>query len=475
MIAVWILLGVVGTFLAVIVGRTFAFSPPPDPPVTIRAVTIDEGAVATRMRALIRCRTVSRGTKSREEEAAFAVIPALLRQLYPRLHAVCRQELVGKRGILYHWPGRSSDRPSVIVAHYDVAPAEAGRWTKPPFDGVLQDGVLWGRGALGAKGTLLGIFEAAEMLIGQGYVPKNDLYLSLGGDEETEGTGARDIAEVLKRRGIAPVFVLDRGGAVVRGEFPGLKRPCALVGVAEKGAVNVTLRAAQGGTAAPAGRSQLSTDVLAQAKKRVEKTSFPLRLTPPAQALFETLGKHCMFPARLFFANLWCFLPLLELLCRKRGGELNTLIRTTCAFAGSVAAGEQAACAAVGAQVRIVGGETAEHVKARLTAVIRDDRVTVEAKAHKAPSPVSRTDGEPWLRLQKAIAQTWPEAVLSPYPMGVTSDAYHYAGLSDHVYRFTAMALTARERAMIHGVDERVPMEKLYTTIRFYVRLMRRC
>lgn len=477
MALLWIVLALLVAFVAVLLIRAMRFVPRAQEKVEPETVQVDETAAAAHMQALIRCRTVSYQDAALEDAGAFAAVPGMLRDMYPRLHAACVQELIGTRGIMYRWAGKSSGKPSVFMAHYDVVPAEALQWRKPPFDAVIENGELWGRGTLDTKGTLLSILEAAELLLEEGFVPENDIYLCFGGNEEISGDGAPGIVKALRERGIVPAFVLDEGGAVVEKVFPGVKKPAALVGIGEKGSVNALFEVKSQGGHASAPPPHTPVGMLAKAVTRVEGKPFPFRLAAPARALFDTLGRHSTFVYRLIFANLWCFAPLLNMLCKKMGGEMNALVRTTCAFtqmSGSEAANVMPPAASVGANLRIIGGETMETVRERLVRVVDDPAVEITISPGSNPSPDSRMDGEAWQRLSHAIAQTWPEAIISPYLMVAASDSRHYAAISEHVYRFCAMELSAQERKMIHGNDERIPLNKLYETIRFYVRLMRK-
>jgi carboxypeptidase PM20D1 len=200
----------------------------------------DAGSVAgsiDRFRRLVRIPTVSRIDEAQTDWAQFDAFIDALPQLYPATHSALERELVGGHSMLYRWAGSEDGPPTVLMAHYDVVPATDEGWSHPPFSAeIVDDGdgeAIWGRGTLDDKGALVGILEAVEASAAAGFRPRNDVYLSFGHNEETTGGGAIAIVETLEARGIRPALVLDEGGAVVEGVFPGVGKPAAVIGVSE--------------------------------------------------------------------------------------------------------------------------------------------------------------------------------------------------------------------------------------------------
>lgn len=473
-----ILVAVILVFLAVILIRTAAFKPKAQAAAAPAPVQVDEEKAVGDLQRMIQCKTVSFREQEKEDRAEFDKFRALLRELYPRVHEAMSLERIGRSGLLYHWKGRGKGAPSVFMAHYDVVPANEAAWDKPPFAGVIEDGVLWGRGTLDTKGTLCGVMEGAETLLGQGYVPENDIYLAFAGDEEIAGPTAPAMVDELEKRGIHPALVVDEGGAVVENVFPGVNQPCALIGIGEKGMMNLRLSLEGQGGHASAPPAHTPVGVLAKAVVDIENHPFRFQLTKPAREMFDTLGRHSTFVYRMIFANLWYFKPVLNAICKKSGGELNALMRTTCAFTqmqGSPADNVIPPSTSVGANMRLCGADTLDSAMDYLKGVVDNPAITFTRVHGMNPSPYSRTQGEGWEKLKNAINQTWPEALISPYLMVACSDSRHYCRISENVYRFSAMALTKEERGMIHGNNERIPLEKIVRTAQFYVRLMGSC
>jgi carboxypeptidase PM20D1 len=474
-----LLTGALTALPAVLVARAVAFRPIKKEKAAPDAVPVDGDRAVASLAQMIRCKTVSNQEHEKEDEAEFQRFRDYLVSRYPGIHSTCELRHIGRNGLLYRWAGKSSDAPSVFMAHYDVVPADPATWTKPPFGGLVEDGILWGRGALDTKGTLVGVVEAAEQLIGQGFVPENDIYLAFSGEEEISGDSALDIVKDFEARGVKPALVLDEGGAVVEGVFPGVTDSCALIGTGEKGQLflYMDMHSDGGHASAPPPHSILGR--LGRAAAAIEDHPFPFNLTPPAAEMFDTLGRHSTFAYRLIFANLWLFRPVLDLLCSKTGGELNALVRTTTVItqaSGSAANNVIPPEASVGVNVRLAGGDTTESAIERLRRVVNDPDITFRRGVFSEASVFSQTGDAPgWQRMVSAVERTWPEAVVSPYLMIAGSDSRHYSRISDHVYRFCPMAMTTEERHSIHGNDEHIAVPTVKKTVQFYVRLMRMC
>ena len=464
-------------FLAVVIARAIMFKPEKVDRSGASPVFVNGEKATHDLGEMIKCKTISHQDKTLDDESEFEKFEKLLPKLFPEVFKKCSYEKIGERGLLVKWSGKSSQSPSVFMSHYDVVSVEQADWEKPAFEGIVENGLLWGRGTLDTKGTLNGILQAAEALIKEGFVPKNDIYFAFGGNEEVAGDGSWGIVQHFKSLGITPGMVLDEGGAVCSGVFPGVKGQIALVGIGEKGQMNIRYTVKGGGGHSSSPKAGGPIPRLSAACLRVEKYSFKYTLTKPAALLFDTAGRHSSFLFRILFANLWCFSPLLSVYAKLSGGEFNALVRTTIAFTqmtGSKGANVIPAHATMVSNHRIIPGETVESVTERIKKIVDDDKIEVSLINGNNPSVISETNCEAYDRVKSAISETWQEAIVSPYLMVAGSDSRHWGEISDKVYRFSAMALSKEERGMIHGNNERIPLDTISRTVEFFIRVMRK-
>ncbi len=474
----FIIPAIIVIFIAIIVIRTLIFTPKASVEVSEKEINFEKDAAVESLRELVRCKTVSFKDSTLEDNKEFEKLINKLPSLYPNVFKVCSLETLPDRALLFKWSGKEQGDAAVMMAHYDVVPVNEDMWDKPPFEAILEDGVLWGRGTLDTKVTVNGILSAAENLIKQGFTPKNDIYFAFSGGEEVNGNGAVNIVDYFENNNINLSFVVDEGGAVVENVFPGVKAPCGLIGIAEKGMMDVEYKVLSAGGHASAPKPNAPIDVLSKSCCKLLKKPFKSHLTKPVKEMFDTLGRHSNFLYRMIFANLWLFSGVLDILCKKSGGELNALMRTTVAFTqakGSSASNVIPPEATLVSNIRLNPNDTMDSALKFLNKTINDDKVFVNKLHGMNPSRISKTNCEEYGKVASAVASTWKGSIVSPYLMVQCSDSRHYGRISDRVYRFSAMDLTAEERATIHGNNEKIRVETLLRAVEFYIRLMSEC
>ena len=474
----FVIIGIIAAFVAVILVRTLTFKPKAQPAISNEEVSFDKDGAVNALAELVKCKTISYTDHSLEDDGEFEKLISKLPALYPQVFEKCDFQQLADRGLLFKWPGKTASEPAVLMAHYDVVPVNEDQWEKPAFEAIIEDGVMWGRGTLDTKVTINGVLYAANSLIAQGFVPEHDIYFAFSGGEEVSGLGAVNIVDWFDQKGITPALVVDEGGAVVENVFPGVKQPCGLIGIAEKGMMNAQFRCVSAGGHASAPKPHTPVGILARACTRLESKPFKAHIEGPAAQMFDTLGRYSTPLYRMIFANMWCFGWVIDLLGKLSGGEMNALVRTTVAFTqmeGSSAANVIPPEARMVANMRLNPSDSVASALAYLRKVVGDDAVEITALDASEPSRVSTTDCPGWEKVSASVAETWRGSIVAPYLMVQCSDSRHWGRISDKVYRFSAMDLTAAERATIHGNNERIRLETISKAVEFYIRLMSKC
>jgi carboxypeptidase PM20D1 len=284
------------------------------------------------------------------------------------------------------------------------------------------------------------------------------------------------IAARLAERGVKPDLVLDEGGAVVAGFLPGMDRPVATIGVAEKGYLSVELSVQSEGGHSSIPPPQTAVGILSAAVARLEEHPVPANLDAVVRGTLDHLGPELPFLARAVTANLWLFAPFVERTLA-RVPATNASIRTTTAATMFAAGVKENILPSTGRAVvnfRILPGDSVESVLQHVRRVVGDPRVEVNPLPYaNEPSPVAPPDSEAFRVLHRTVRQIFPDAVVAPSLVLGATDARHYVSLTPNVYRFLPIRLLPDDVRRFHGIDERLAIEDYATAVRFYVQLLR--
>jgi carboxypeptidase PM20D1 len=469
--------------IAVVIVQTLRFRPPErgERPTLVAAPGIDVDAAARRLGEAIRIRTVSEGGGSARDEAQWHALHAWLAHSYPGVHATLQREQIAGLTLLYTWQGSDPAlAPIVLMAHQDVVPinpATLTDWTYPPFDGVVADGIVWGRGALDDKGGLVGLMEATETLIESGFKPERTIMLLFGHDEEVGGEGVRQAVELLRARKVVPQLVLDEGFMVLA-DFPLTGRPAGVIGVAEKGYLTLKLTApAAGGHSSMPPRNSGAVR-LARAIVALEEKQMPGSLAdPPIADLLRGVADDMPWLQRAVLANDWLFSRLVDAqLSALPSG--NALLRTTTAptmLTGSVKDNVLPQAASALVNFRIHPRDSVASVTEHVRAVVAAFEIEIERAPgvlHAEPSPIAPTDTHVYRTLEALADWVGEGAPVAPGLVLGATDSRHFATLTPAAYRFMPVIGTPEEIAGFHGTDERLSVANVGRMVEGYARLM---
>ena len=449
------------------------------PVAAVPPIAVDEAGAASRLAAAIRFRTIADIADADHSADAFRGLHAHIAASFPAFYAATTRETVGGYSLLYAWQGADpAAKPIAVLAHQDVVPVAPGTekdWQHPPFDGVVADGFIWGRGSWDDKGNLYAILEAAEALARDGFRPKRTIYFAFGHDEEVAGLrGAGAIAALLAARGVRLDFVLDEGLIITQGILKGLDRPAALIGVAEKGYATFALKAqgTPGHSSMPPRDTAIGT--LSAALVRLEENRLPTRISPVVGEMFDTLAPEMNLFNRIVLSNLWLFRPLL-LREFEKTGPTEATVRTTTALtifnAGdkdNVLPGHAEAVV----NFRLLPGDTQASVADHIRRTVNNEKIVISAApGNTDPAPVTSTSTPSYGALNQTIRETFSDTVVAPGLMVAATDSRQYAGIADNIFRFSPVRATSEDLKRFHGSNERLSVANYGDMIRFYRRL----
>ncbi|MBI2836822.1 MAG: M20 family peptidase [Acidobacteria bacterium] len=467
--------------IGVLIFRTARFTSKQTQVSAVDLAPIDSDLASRHLADAIGFATVSNDEEADRDASQFQGLRDYLQVAFPLVHSALQREIVAQHSLLFTWTGSEPGRPPILLmGHMDVVPVEPGTerdWTYPPFDGRIADGFIWGRGAIDDKVTVLGLLEAVESLLQQGFRPKRTIYLAFGHDEEARGTeGATAIAALLGSRGVHPEYILDEGGAITTGVVPGISTPVALVKIAEKGYVTIEMTVeSQGGHSSMPPR-ETAIGILAEAITVLESHPMPASIRGATRVFFELVGPEMPVIQRTVMANLWLLEPLLKHQLA-RSPTSDAVIRTTTAPTMFEAGSKENVLplkARAVVNFRILPGDTIASVMDHVRKTVRDDRVRIAAVgAGSEPSPIAPVDSPDFQTLARTIREVYPGTIVAPDLAVGATDSRHYMSLTDDVYGFAPCTLASEDLRRFHGTDERISVQAFARAVQFYVHLIR--
>lgn len=418
---------------------------------------------------LIQCETVS--TVDQEDLSKFYIFHEILKQQFPDLFQVVSFEDIDG-SILLCWKGTDpSLEPVLLMNHHDVVEA-SGKWTHEPFSGDIADGKVWGRGTLDTKGGLAMMLQAANELAAQGFTPKRDTYFVSTCTEETTGAGGEKIANLLLERGIHFYMVLDEGGMILYDPIGGAKGTFAMIGVGEKGYVDLKFTArSTGGHASTPGKNtplaRLSKFILEADQAKV----FETKMSPTVVEMLSRFAPTMDGVMKLACGNAKVFKPLLIKVMPAISASATALLRTTLAF--TMAKGSDGANV-LPQEAWVVGNMRYSHHQGREMSVKAITELAakydIETTVLKDGGESNLTDfnGQQFKFMEKAVSTVFPDFKPVPYIMNGASDSRYFAQVCENCVRFVPFNINSQQYGSVHGIDENVDVSCLPEAVDFY-------
>lgn len=404
------------------------------------------------------------GGRANGEREAAEYVTAYLEDL--GLEVETYEPIPRRTNVMARVPGRDRSLPALVVhGHLDVVPAVAEDWTVDPFAGIVQDGMLWGRGAVDMKNMNAMILTAVADILRAGERPARDLVLAFFADEENGGVEGS--ALVVRDRpewfAGAETAISEVGGYSITVD----DRRAYLLQVGEKALIWIRLvargRAGHG--------SRLHDDnavtALAEAVAKIGRTRWPLRLTPTTSALIaglaELTGRGTDDPDALAAA------------AGPAEAFLRSTFRTT-TNPTALSAGYKHNVIPERAEalidVRVLPG-TEDAVLAELQQIV-GDQIEIETVVRDIGMETP-FEGELVEAMVASLDRHDPGVPVIPYLLGAGTDNKALSTLGITGYGFAPLRLPADLdfTGMFHGVDERVPVDSLVFGQRVLADLLR--
>jgi len=380
----------------------------------------------------------------------------------------------GRGNVHARLKGGGAARPIVLLSHLDVVPADPRGWRVAPFAGVREDGYVYGRGALDAKGVAAIQLLAVLALQRNGAPLARDVILLATADEETGGrAGAGWIAEHRPELVAGAEYLLTEGDHI---HLRGGSRPVIQVAVAEKTPcwVRLTAHGESGHGSTPPAETAVTR--LLGALDRLDRYRAPVRVSEPVERYFAALAALEPQGPRGKLAHVGSSLRDPSFLAEFTKNPLqNALVRNTitptvlrAGIKTNVIPGE----AAAELDCRLLPGEKPADFLVVLRRLVADDTIELETLL-SFPASSSSTNSDLMTAVRDVVATEFGGAAVVPSVIPGFTDSHYFRELGIASYGFVPFILADDEAKTVHGTNERVSEENLRDGVRRLVGLLR--
>ena len=363
----------------------------------------------------------------------------VLRQSYPRVFARMEQKTFTNDAVLLEMGG-GSGAPLVFVSHLDAR--ECDSIADCPHELPMSVPL--------SRAHLVGLFEALEELLGEGYHPGGDLMIALSMDGLMGGEGAASLAAHLKARSVQPCFVLDYGGYATMDAFRTYlpkNAPLALIGITEKGELHGVLTADKTVCEGRGHQNRRAVDELLRAGKRLVRRPWHSELCNASEQMLKALGKHAPLLQRLFVKKPRLTFPLMKFLWRRRAIMRQFFFSERTVYNLKAVGTQQdppETAQLLFTQTLIPGQKTAQY-RHHLRQLVRNPDLQLEFPVDNDSGVRAEAEGEAWDALSTAIEIQFDRVVIVPCLSPFPTDARFYSALGSNVYRFSPYMVTGEE------------------------------
>ena len=368
-----------------------------------------------------------------------------------------------RANILARLKGRRPGSPVILLSHLDVVPAHDEGWVVPPFSGAVQDGFVYGRGAIDMKSQVACQLLAFLALARAGVIPERDMIFLATADEETSGKlGVEYLLSKVEDLRHAS-FVLSEGGWIIEDEG----RLHGQISVAEKKVCQFMLRARGTGGHGSMPHEDSANDKLVRAAEKIISARLPFRphriVTTYLNGLFKgrRVGKlrYSTLREALRHEGFRAFVA--------RDPVLNSILRNTVALT-MLRGGEKINVIPTEStawfDARILPGTSHEAFLRQMGKIAGPGvEVLSTERGDSAGSPY----GASYFRaLARAVRRIKGDIPVLPYLTTGATDLRHFRKLGIPAYGFFPVVLSKEEELRMHGLNERLSVANLEEGLR---------